>query len=119
MGHTHQDHLSIMYSEEEDHHPTGFQFVSPSITTYYNLRPAIRVYTIDGMSISLLFFSWNVLTNVKYFNYLGHYGGSTYRPLKSETYLLDLDKANKENVTTWELEYDSMVNTSQINIYDQ
>ena len=84
MAHTHLDNLSIMRSEESDHHPTGFQFISPALTTYPKYRPAIRVYTLDGIR-----------------------PGSTYRPLKSETWLFDMDRANKENVTTWELEYES------------
>ncbi|XP_063678896.1 sphingomyelin phosphodiesterase-like [Bolinopsis microptera] len=84
MGHTHQDHFSMMYSEEPDHHPTAFQFISPSLTTYSNLRPSIRVYTLDGI-----------------------HRKSTFRPLKSETWLLDLDRANEKNETVWELEYDS------------
>ncbi|KAL5256367.1 hypothetical protein ACHWQZ_G011559 [Mnemiopsis leidyi] len=85
MAHTHQDHFSLMYSEEPDHHPTGFQFIAPSLTTYTNLRPAIRVYTLDGDHLN-----------------------STYRPLNSETWLLDLDRANKNNETVWELEYDTV-----------
>merc|ERR1712176_1586908 len=60
MGHTHQDHFALMYSEEPDRHPTGFQFISPSLTTYSNLRPSVRVFTLDG-----------------------NHRKSTYRPLKS------------------------------------
>ena len=85
MAHTHQDHFSMLYSEESDHHPTGFQFIAPSLTTYTNLRPAIRVYTLDG-----------------------DYPDSSYRPLNAETWLLDLDRANEKNETVWELEYDTV-----------
>eukprot|EP00116_Pleurobrachia_bachei_P002993 sb/3463255/ len=84
MGHTHLDHFMMQYSEEPDHHSTSYQFVSPSLTTFADLRPSIRVYTFDGL-----------------------YSGSTYRPLKHETYLFDLDRANTKNETVWELEYDT------------
>lgn len=82
VGHTHKDEYKLMFTEEPDHHPTGLVFISPSLTTFSGLRPSFRVYTLDGV-----------------------YEGSTYRPLDTATYLLDLEKANKDNETVWELEY--------------
>ncbi|CAD5118656.1 DgyrCDS7344 [Dimorphilus gyrociliatus] len=60
--------------------PTAY--VSPSVTTYPNLNPGYRVYTVDGVRIN-----------------------STFHVLDHETYYLDLDEANRTNIPNWKKEY--------------
>ncbi|GMS83288.1 hypothetical protein PENTCL1PPCAC_5463, partial [Pristionchus entomophagus] len=83
-GHTHWDQFQVYYEESNPAgRPTHFNFITPSITTYWYSNPAYRIYTIDG-----------------------GYEGASYTVLDAETYTTDLDEANaKDQEPKWFLEY--------------
>jgi len=70
-GHTHNDEFMVFYDTEDTSRAVNFGFIAPSITTYTNLNPAYRIYTIDG-----------------------GYEGASYRVLESETYIFNMAAAN-------------------------
>ena len=79
FGHTHNDQIEIMYSNVSLTQPISVAYISPSITTYTNLNPGYRTYTVDQQS-------WTVLDH--------------------QTYVLNLTKANQpQAVPEWEFEY--------------
>lgn len=47
-GHTHKDEYKIFYDEVQTDRPVNIAFIAPSLTTYSNLNPGVRVYTVDG-----------------------------------------------------------------------
>jgi len=71
-GHTHNDEFMIFYDAEDRARAVNMGFVTPSITTFTGLNPAYRIYTMDG-----------------------HYEGSSFRILESETYIFNLTAANQ------------------------
>lgn len=77
FGHTHQDEFEIFYetanSSTSGHRsrPTNIAYIGPSITTFGNVNPGYRIYTIDG-----------------------EYQDSTYEVLDFDTYYLNLTEAN-------------------------
>jgi sphingomyelin phosphodiesterase len=77
FGHTHQDEFEIFYDTDysknsvQNLRPTNVAFIGPSLTTYGNVNPGFRIYTIDG-----------------------NYEGSTYQILDHSTYYLNLTEAN-------------------------
>ncbi|GAB6020688.1 hypothetical protein CHUAL_003357 [Chamberlinius hualienensis] len=83
-GHTHDDEFRIIYDDEDPTLPISVGHVAPSVTTYSNLNPAFRVYTLDG-----------------------DYSGTTWQVLDYDEYYLDIEKANAEGVATWELLYNA------------
>ncbi|XP_054157645.1 sphingomyelin phosphodiesterase-like [Oppia nitens] len=78
-GHTHQDEVEIFYETTRDAknkngvhiRPTNMAYIGPSVTTFGNVNPGYRIYTIDG-----------------------DYDESTYEVLDYETYYLNLTEAN-------------------------
>ncbi|KXJ15601.1 Sphingomyelin phosphodiesterase [Exaiptasia diaphana] len=81
FGHTHNDEFEIFYDEETSKIPLSIAYIGPSVTPFQGHNPGYRIYTVDG-----------------------NYANSSRVVLDHETYILDLEKANKGNVT-WELEY--------------
>lgn len=81
FGHTHADEFEIFYDEKTRKIPTNIAFIGPSVTTYQGHNPGYRIYDIDG-----------------------DYANSSRVVLNHETYILDLDEANKGNLQ-WKLEY--------------
>jgi len=74
FGHTHQDEFEIFYengNSSEEARPTNVAFIGPSVTTYGNVNPGFRIYTIDG-----------------------DYEGSTFQMLDHQTYYMNLTEAN-------------------------
>jgi sphingomyelin phosphodiesterase len=82
-GHTHFDQFNIFYdSGAPSGRPTAFEFIAPSLTTYSAVNPSYRMYTIDG-----------------------DHAGTTWSVMDSQTYMLNLTKANAGQTPVWELEY--------------
>ena len=48
MGHTHKDEFKMFYDTLSALRPTGFAFVTPSVTPHTDVNLAYRIYTIDG-----------------------------------------------------------------------
>ncbi|XP_050417111.1 sphingomyelin phosphodiesterase [Patella vulgata] len=82
FGHTHGDHFEVFYDEKDFKRPTGVAYICPSVTTFPQLNPAFRIYTIDG-----------------------NYTGSSWAVLDHETYIMNLTSANLYNKPEWKLEY--------------
>jgi hypothetical protein len=55
-GDEHVDTFRIFYEDphNSDSRPTGVQFTGPSVTTYWNMNPAYRVWTADAGTGQLL-----------------------------------------------------------------
>merc|ERR1711970_436993 len=70
-GHTHNDEFMVFYDTEDNSRAVNFGFVAPSVTTFTDLNPAYRIYTVDA-----------------------GYEGASYRVLESETYIFDMTAAN-------------------------
>jgi sphingomyelin phosphodiesterase len=77
FGHTHQDEFELFYNTEADPNsidfmrPTNIAYICPSVTTFGNVNPGYRIYTIDGT-----------------------YRGSTFSVVDHETHFLNLTLAN-------------------------
>jgi sphingomyelin phosphodiesterase len=84
-GHTHDDSFTLFYENGTLTDPIHVAYVSPSVTTWVKSYPSFRIYTIDG-----------------------NYKGSSYRVLDHETYVMNLDDANKGADPKWTLEYNAM-----------
>eukprot|EP00794_Sanderia_malayensis_P011730 gene11730-12950_t len=82
FGHTHHDELEIFYQDDDLKKPSSIAYIGPSVTPYTNLNPGYRIYEIDG-----------------------DHPNSTAVVLDHLTYIIDLEKANKEGKAEWNLEY--------------
>ncbi|XP_026226069.1 sphingomyelin phosphodiesterase [Anabas testudineus] len=84
FGHTHLDEFQMFFDEETMTRPVGVAFIAPSITTYVDLNPGYRVYSVDG-----------------------NYKGSSRLVLDHETYILNLTEANSSPAPNpkWSLLY--------------
>lgn len=78
FGHTHTDEFQMFYDEETLTRPLSVAFVAPSVTTYINLNPGYRVYTVDG-----------------------NYPNSSRVVLDHETFILNLTEANHLPEAHW------------------
>ena len=47
-GHTHNDEFKVFYDRETNARPINIAYVSPSVTTWKNMNPSYRIFTIDG-----------------------------------------------------------------------
>lgn len=64
FGHTHKEQFKISYDVEGvEANPINVAFVGGSITTYSNLNPSYRVYTVDGQRQDSTFVSIFPLAN--------------------------------------------------------
>ena len=81
-----------MYYEDADPKgkPSHVAFIAPSLTTYSDLNPAYRVYTIDG-----------------------NYEGSTFTVLDEDNYWVNITEANIKGELKFELEYNKKVKYPQ------
>jgi len=98
-GHTHNDEFMIFYDSEDSSRAVNFGFVAPSVTTYTNLNPAYRVYTIDG-----------------------GYEGASYRVLESETYIFNMAEANlagENSEPSWYKLYTATEDLGMENLYPE
>lgn len=84
-GHTHKDEFEIVYDDVNTTVPISFSNIGPSATTYSNLNPAFRVYTIDG-----------------------DYNGSSFAVLDYDEYYMDVAQANTDGTPTWTKLYSAL-----------
>ncbi|XP_065838214.1 sphingomyelin phosphodiesterase-like [Oscarella lobularis] len=82
FGHTHVTSVSVFYDEKEASVPTNVAYIGPSVTTYSDLNPAFRVYTVDGS-----------------------YPNSSFAVLDYADYIMNLTEANLNGVPNWQKEY--------------
>ena len=47
-GHTHNDEFKVFYDIETNTRPINVAYVSPSVTSWKNMNPAYRIFTMDG-----------------------------------------------------------------------
>ncbi|XP_053639438.1 sphingomyelin phosphodiesterase isoform X2 [Cherax quadricarinatus] len=78
FGHTHFDEFELFYDEYDRHRVTNIAYIGPSVTSYYKLNPGYRIYTIEG-----------------------EYTGSQKLVLDHETWVMNLDEANRDGVPRW------------------
>merc|ERR1712180_257173 len=83
-GHTHNDHFEVYY-DETGTRASNIGWITPSVSTFTNLNPGFRLYEVDS----------------------GH-PDESYRILDTETFVLDLEAANKlgpDGDPAWSLLY--------------
>ncbi|XP_042207356.1 sphingomyelin phosphodiesterase-like isoform X3 [Homarus americanus] len=78
FGHTHYDEFELFYDEYNRHRVTNIAYIGPSVTSYYKLNPGYRIYTIEG-----------------------DYTGSRKLVMDHETWVMNLDEANRDGVPRW------------------
>ncbi|XP_077488730.1 sphingomyelin phosphodiesterase-like [Amblyomma americanum] len=87
-GHTHLDQLYLTYDGDQGkkgaRRATNVAYLAPSVTTFVDSNPAYRVYTVDGGR---------------------HRKGAPWTILDHETFVMDLEKSNKEDKPIWNLAY--------------
>lgn len=72
FGHTHFDEYQLFYDEYQRHRVTNIAYIGPSVGSYYSLNPGYRIYTIEG-----------------------DYEGSRKMVTDHETWVMNLDEANR------------------------
>uniref|UniRef100_A0A915CRE5 Sphingomyelin phosphodiesterase n=1 Tax=Ditylenchus dipsaci TaxID=166011 RepID=A0A915CRE5_9BILA len=85
FGHVHTDAFTVFYEDMNDYlsQPTNVLYTAPSVTTFENLNPAYRIYTIDG-----------------------NYKNSSYEIDDFETYFLNLTETKDiDHHPQWKLLY--------------
>uniref|UniRef100_A0A915DF07 Sphingomyelin phosphodiesterase n=1 Tax=Ditylenchus dipsaci TaxID=166011 RepID=A0A915DF07_9BILA len=82
FGHVHTDGFIVFYEDMNNFRskPTNVLYTAPSVTTFENLNPAYRMYTIDG-----------------------NYNGSSYEVYDFETYFLNLTETLDTDQLQWKL----------------
>ncbi|GAB6027684.1 hypothetical protein CHUAL_001924 [Chamberlinius hualienensis] len=85
FGHTHVDEFQQFYDlSNANRRPVSTAFVGPSLTTYVNLNPSYRIYTMDG-----------------------NYQNSSWTVLDHSTYFFNLTEANLYGKPKWRLLYNA------------
>lgn len=83
FGHTHYDEFQLFYDEYRRHRVTNIAYIGPSVTSYYSLNPGYRIYNIEG-----------------------DFEGSRKMVTDHETWVMNLDEANKPGgYPRWYQEY--------------
>ncbi|CAF0958145.1 unnamed protein product [Brachionus calyciflorus] len=82
FGHTHSEKFRLFYDLENLQRPVSVLYISGSVTTYSNLNPSYRIFTLDG-----------------------DYLNSTFQVLDHETHFLNLTDANLTKKPVWQKEY--------------
>ena len=49
FAHTHNDEIKIFYDTQDPSRATSLAYIGPSVTTYPQLNPGYKVYTVDGV----------------------------------------------------------------------
>lgn len=75
FGHTHFDEFEVFYDETYRGRASSIAYIGPSVTPYYGLNPGYRIYHVDG-----------------------NYAASTRTVLDHETWIMDLQEANRHAV---------------------
>lgn len=86
FGHSHSDEFKVFYDLNNLTRAVGISYISGSVTTYSNLNPNYRIFTIDGP-----------------------YQNSTFQVLDHETYIMNLTEANLSLKAVWNKEYSAKV----------
>ncbi|KAJ8312504.1 hypothetical protein KUTeg_009877, partial [Tegillarca granosa] len=76
----------MVYDDVKFTRPVSVIYVPGSVTTFSNLNPGYRIYTIDGF-----------------------YENSTWSVLDYSNYYLNLTDVNKSNKPKWSLEYNAKI----------
>jgi sphingomyelin phosphodiesterase len=82
FGHTHHDEFGLFYDLDDLKRASSISYIGSSVTTYSNLNPGYRIYTVDGF-----------------------YEKSTWQILDYDQMFLNLTETNQYNVTKWQTEY--------------
>ncbi|XP_050717172.1 sphingomyelin phosphodiesterase-like isoform X1 [Eriocheir sinensis] len=78
FGHTHFDEFELFYDERNRHRVTNIAYIGPSVTSYYKLNPGYRIYTVEG-----------------------DYANSRRLVVDHETWVMNLDEANRIGHPRW------------------
>ncbi|RXG55133.1 Acid sphingomyelinase-like phosphodiesterase 3a [Armadillidium vulgare] len=81
-GHTHKDHYELYFDPQNSSRVYEIAYIAPSQTTYSNLNPGYKIYTIEG-----------------------DFNETRFRVLDHENYYLDLDETNSRNESVISLLY--------------
>jgi sphingomyelin phosphodiesterase len=85
FGHSHDDRIQIYYDLQDKKRPISVHYVGGSATTYSNLNPNYRIYTVDGQ-----------------------HDNTTWQVIDSETTFLNITEANLSG-PVWRKEYSALV----------
>lgn len=91
FGHTHNAEIEMFYDLAEPSRAVSVAYLASSVTTFANLSPSYRIYTVDG-----------------------DYAGTSWQVLDFETYYLNLTEANASGQATWKLEYSAKVSMGPV-----
>ncbi|CAF0910592.1 unnamed protein product [Adineta ricciae] len=64
FAHTHNDEFMLFYDEKDSKRPISVAYISPSFTTYPNLNPGYRVYTVDAINTTYVLDHRTVILNL-------------------------------------------------------
>ncbi|KAI5640563.1 calcineurin-like phosphoesterase domain-containing protein [Phthorimaea operculella] len=81
-GHTHHDEFEVFYDLKDLKRATSIAYVGPSVTPFVHLNPGYRIYYVDG-----------------------DHKATTRLVVDHETWIMNLDKANKVGYPTWYMLY--------------
>lgn len=65
FAHTHNDEFKVFYDDKEPSRPTNVAFLGTGLTTYPEMNPGYKVYTIDGQRPNS---TWVRLININCLN---------------------------------------------------
>jgi len=82
FGHTHKDSFELFYDEKTLTRPTNIVYIGGSVTTYSQINPSYRMYTVDG-----------------------NYNGTSWVVLDHSTHILNITDANLTDKPIWLPEY--------------
>lgn len=73
-GHTHHEEFKIFYDQVDDvNRPVNVAFVAGSLTSFSNLNPSYRIYTVDGPRVGASWVSHAFLYRIMAHNYILKY----------------------------------------------
>ncbi|KAK6192488.1 hypothetical protein SNE40_003944 [Patella caerulea] len=93
-GHSHDDFFTVFYDEVNFTRPISTGFVAGSGTTYSNLNPGFRIYTIDG-----------------------NYTGSSWAILDFDNYVADISELTAKTTPVWVKEYSAKADYNMGSLY--
>lgn len=82
FGHTHHDEFEVYYDMNNGSRPVSISFIGGSVTSYTDVNPGYRIYDVDGAR-----------------------NGATGLVLDSETWMFDIDEANRVGEPQWRKSY--------------
>ena len=117
FGHTHWDSFALFYENMNDpfSKPVGVLYTAPSVTTFEDLNPAYRIYTIEGDTDNtkhvseLLPLRVSTSETLKVTTKHSDFNNSFQDILDFETHFFNLSKSAKGKEPIWELLYKAKV----------